>query len=211
MKFRIANSYDYKTLAQLHFICGQQQVDGFMHKLGVVFLEQYYKVTLREKHIVILIAEDKEGNAKGFISGTLDASEHSENLNRHRLSLAISTIPAIIKCPKLIKELMHRKSALSNNSSDKKFVVVHGARGEYWAWLPEDKSTMISGVLRQAWLNILAELGCRKVRYELDLGNSSFEKFEKFFGCTLIEEITLPDGRKRVIVEQKLNRRPGKA
>jgi len=74
--------------------------------------------------------------------------------------------PSILKNPTIIADLLTRKNTLLNNRVKKKYIVEEGAGGEYWAWLPEDKSALYSGVLRQAWLNILFEFGCKVVRYE---------------------------------------------
>jgi hypothetical protein len=205
MNFRVAKINDSFALAKMHKICGEYQKDGFMHKLGVLFLYNYYRVSLKEKHSVILIADDSNGMPIGFISGTLDAKEHQVQLKRNTISLGISAFIAILRNPFLLQELYKRKKSLGSKAS--KFIVDSGARGEYWAWLPKSKNTMGSGILRQAWINVLGELGCKSFRYELDLGNSSFEKYEKIFGCTLIEEIILPDGRKRIIVEQNIKKR----
>jgi hypothetical protein len=209
MNFRFAKRSDYKILSQIHFECGKVQKGGFMHKLGKGFLNQYYKVYLDEKKSIILLAEDYDGNALGFSSGTTDASEHLENLRKNRIRFAFACLPALMKNPFLIRDILMRERYISSGEGSISFGVKSGPRGEYWAWRPDSKEIAGSGVLRQMWIDILARLGCKSFCYELDSMNTDIEKYKKIFNCRVVEELDLPDGRKRVIVEQSL--KAGKA
>jgi hypothetical protein len=204
--YRLAKQSDYRTLAKIHMECGKVQVGSFMHKLGLLFLQTYYKVYLKERKSVILIAEDEKGIALGFNSGTLDASEHLENMKKHKLLFALSIIPGLLKNPGVIRDVLLRNKYVSSQENSVSFGVKTGARGEYWAWRPGVKDPAASVMLRQAWINILFDLGCRSFKYELDSSNTDIEKYQKIFKCVIIEEIVLPDGRKRVIVEQSMGR-----
>ena len=53
MKLRIAKQSDSKILANIHMECGKAQINGFMHKLGELFLRTYYYVLLKENGIQI--------------------------------------------------------------------------------------------------------------------------------------------------------------
>ena len=206
MNLRIAKKSDYKTLAYLHMECAKNQNGSFMDRLGIIFLRTYYKISLAEKNSINLIAEDSNGLPLGFNSGTMDAAEHISNIKRHKITFAISILPAIIKNPKIIYEVLNRNRFVSSNDKTDGMIIRSGARGEYWAWLPSANNQAGSGLLRQAWINIIYELGCRSFKYELDTSNTSVERYSKIFGCKSIKEFTLADGRKRAIVEQSLVR-----
>jgi len=175
-----------------------------MHRLGLSFLTTYYRLFLLEKGSVIVIAEDKDGVVLGFSSGTLDAREHIQNLRRKRLRLAFSMLPALVVDPRLLKEVMLRNRFVSEADHAVPMLVTDGARGEYWAWRPNSKHPAAAVILRRAWCNTLFELGCRSFQYELDSANSDIEKFKRTFGCKVVRETTLPDGRRRVVVQEPL-------
>lgn len=210
MILRIAKKSDYKILADVHLECGKAQINGFMHKLGKTFLQTYYKVFLNEKSAVILIAEDENGYCCGFHSGTMKAEEHLANMKRHKYSLALALIPGILRRPNLIHEVLLRNAYISSKKESTPFGIRNGARAEYWAWRPSVNKPTNAVALRMRWSNIMHELGCRSFRLEVDLANTNIEKYSRAFSCMVIEELTLPDGRKRIVMEQNLNKKRSK-
>jgi hypothetical protein len=207
MIIRIAKQADRKSLANIHMECGKAQINGFMHKLGELFLRTYYYVLLKEKNALVLIAEDENGYGIGFHSGTTKAEEHLVNMRNNKIILAISLIPAIIKNPKLIKDIVLRNNYVSSESNLSSYGAKTGPRAEYWAWRPSNNRSTGAIVLRTTWSNIMFDLGCKSFKLEVDLSNTDISKYSKAFSCTVLEEKTLPDGRKRVIMEQNIIKR----
>ena len=78
--YRTAKLSDASVLSQIHYDCCKKQPGGFMFQFGKPAIFNYYKLLLQEKHSLILIAEDEEGNVVGFVSGTTNAAEHLKNL-----------------------------------------------------------------------------------------------------------------------------------
>lgn len=202
VKFRLAKKSDASDLASIHIECGFQQVGGFMHKLGRLFLAKYYDLFLREPGSVILLAVGSDDKALGFSSGTVDASEHFSSLRRNRVILVLTMIPALIKSPPLLREVLLRRRAIEGMCQ---FGSTSGPRGEYWAWRPTVKDPAAALVLRKRWCDLMRALGCRKFQFELDVGNSDVNKYIDLFGSRVVQQIVLPDGRRRMIMEEDLS------
>jgi hypothetical protein len=201
MNFRLAKQSDCKTLAKIHLECAKNQIDGFMHRLGVTFLTQYYRVFIAEKNSLIILAEEN-GKVFGFHSGTMSAEEHQAAISGNKLKLGLSIIISVIRDLSLLPEVMKRFRSLKSSEDD--FRVKNGPRGEYWAWLPSSKNAADALKLHKIWHNILRELGATYVRSEVDLNNNRIVKSIELMGGIFINEIILEDGRRRAIVEYKL-------
>lgn len=201
LKFRLAKKTDADSLAIIHLICGKIQPDGFMHQLGLSFLNTYYRILLDEKNSVIVVAEDENGLLHGFCSGSLAAEEHHVELKRNRLKLAFSLIPAILKSPKILKKILARNRFIETSGQSTSFGTSHGTRSEYWAWRPESKNLIMSILLYKTWLNIVFELGSTSIKGEVDSLNKYVLKMHKILGASIIDELNLSDGRKRIIIE----------
>jgi hypothetical protein len=204
MKMRLASISDAGSLAKTHLECALSQEGAFMPKLGERFLRSYYKIFLSEKNSVIIVAEDCNGMLLGFSSGTTDAREHSESLRANRIPLGISLLLSIITFRVSIRDVFHRYSSLAASNSSSAITASIGPRGEYWAWRPSVKVPGGAALLRKTWCNIMRDLGCKSFQYELDLDNSDLEMFRRAFNCSVVRELALPDGRRRVIVEESL-------
>ena len=200
MKLRIAKQSDYKILAKIHIECGKEQTGGFMFKLGLPFLKLYYKILLKEKHSIVLIAEDENDLVIGFVSGSISAEEHLKKLRDNKYYLAFSVLPSIIKSPKILKSLIERNSFIHSKKQSKQFGITSGVRMEYWAWKPTEKGAL-SIYLIKAWLNIIFSLGHTTVKGEVDLINDGILKIHKFLGAKVKNELNNDDGKKRVIIE----------
>jgi hypothetical protein len=201
MIFRIAKPSDSRVLAKIHLECAKNQIDGFMHKLGLPFLVQYYKIFTCEKNSLIIIAEE-DGKVYGFHSGTMLAEEHQASIAGNKLRLGLSVISSMVRDLSLISEILKRFKSLKSTKDD--FRVKNGPRGEYWAWLPESKDAANALKLHKTWHVMLKAMGATYVRSEVDLSNKRVVRSIQFMGGIFLNEITLEDGRKRAIVEYKL-------
>ena len=199
MKFRIAKISDAKEIAEIHMICANHQKDGFMHKLGISFLIQYYKIFINEKNSIIVVAENEELIC-GFHSGTVVEEEHQRIIRTNKIRLGLTVLPKLLINPKMTIDVYRRYKSLSALKSQ--YRVSHGPRGEYWAWLPSMKNPAASMMLRKIWANVMRDLGCKSFKFEVDLLNSDVDKYAKAFSCDVLEVNSLPDGRKRAIMEQ---------
>jgi len=170
-----------------------------MHKLGIKFLIQYYKIFINENNSIIVVAEN-EGVVCGFHSGTALEEEHQTSIKRNKLKLSITVWQKLLINPKVAIDIYRRYKSLSTKKN--KYRVSSGPRGEYWAWLPSIKNPAGSMALRKTWTNVLYDLGCKSFKFEVDLSNSDVEKYAKAFSCEVLEVHILPDGRKRAILEQ---------
>lgn len=201
MIFRIAKMADAKEIAKLSIICAIHQKDGFMHKLGIWFMIQYYKSFISEKNSLIIVAE-KDGKICGFHSGTLLEEEHQKSISNSKVKFAISLLPQLLLKPSLLIEVLKRYKSLKSDKNS--YRVKEGPRGEYWAWLPSMKDPENSLRLHKIWHNIMKEFGVVSVKSEVDMSNKRVVKSIKLMGGIFLDEVTLPDGRKRAIVEYKL-------
>ena len=202
VKFRIGKVTDANQLTEIHLESGKNQPGAFMHLLGFLFLKKYYQILLQEKHSLIIVAEDETGLIYGFCSGTMDASEHIRSVKSNKIQLGLAAIPAILRKPKLLRELIIRKKHISDDSNSIEYNTKVGVRNEYWGWRNHcDKST--SPELFKTWRDIVYSFGYSSFRGEVDLINKQIVLFHKFLGGRILKEITLPDGRKRYFVEYK--------
>lgn len=206
MKFtyRFAKLSDAGMLARVHMICAKYQTGGYMHKLGWRFLKEYYKIEINNAHSIILLAEGEDGVCYGFHSGTLKAEEHFASLRKNRISLFLNLLPRLITKPSLILGVIHRYVSFANKDTEIEFGVKTGPRGEYWGWLPDYPNPVESLNLHKKWHKIFRELGAEFVRSEVDLTNDRVYRSIKLMGAMLIRETTLPDGRRRAIVQYDL-------
>lgn len=203
IKYRLAKKSDAFSLARLHRKCAEIQKDGFFYKLGVLFIYRYYKITISNKNSIILLAENND-RVLGFHSGTLKAEEHLVSLKNNRISLFLSVIPELFINPKLFFEVYKRYLYVSNDNKAIKFGVTSGPRGEYWGWDPENSNSLSSLKLHKSWHLIVKSLGFDFVKSEVDITNKRVLKSIKLMGGEIISEVTLPDGRKRAVVQYDL-------
>ena len=200
VKFRNAKLADANQIAHIHIESSKIQPGGFMHQLGYLFILNYYKIFIQEKHSLVIVAEDEYGLIYGFCSGTLDAEEHLSSLSKHRFLLFFSCLPAIIKSPNLLTEIINRKRHIQNNSDAIEFNNRSGVRNEYWGWRNNcDKSK--SPELFRTWMDIVFSYGYNSFKGEVDSANKNIVLFHKFLGAKILKEIKLPDGRYRYFVE----------
>jgi len=171
-----------------------------MHKLGSTFLRSYYKILLSEKTSVILLSEDLNGNIAGFHSGSISPKEHSEALKNNSIKLFFSLIPKLLVDPKLLIEIMLRKKSLSPKSQENAYSSKIGPRAEYWAWSASFQGENQSLLLQKKWGKIINILGYDYYYLEVDSRNKLVMNFYKIKSGEFIEELSLPDGRKRYVI-----------
>ena len=203
MKYRIAKQIDSRAIVNLHYAIRKTYAVGFFSKLGKHFLRKYYKILLNDPNSVIVCAEDDKGIIQGFCSATLDVKAQMDNLRRHKVSLGLAALSSVLLQPSLLKDLLDRYKVV-NNDSITKIISTKGARSEYWVWLATNQDSASSVAMYFAQLNILKSLGVKEFFGEVDKVNKKILKFQLRNGGEIIDEITLPDGRERVILKVDL-------
>jgi hypothetical protein len=206
MRFRLAKKSDIIRISKIHYECSIKQVDGFMHKLGVNFLNVYYSILINEKNSLILIAEDDSGVIAGFHSGSINPLEHKEALRRKGYKFVLPILFKLITSPRLLRQVLIRKKSITSNDDKYKFSSSEGPRAEYWAWSPSYNGKNESLKLREKWSQILNVLGYDYYYLEVDSNNKLVLNYYKFQSAEFISELNLNDGRKRYIVKLKTNK-----
>lgn len=205
--FRLAKPSDAKEIANIHWQVRERYTQGVFLSLGESFLRAFYKIILNDPWEVAVCAVNEEGRILGFANTTMDAKKQAENVKKHKFLLGMAALGAIIKRPSLFKEAWLRYKSLSNSKDAPSFVHTEGVRGEYWCWLKDDdslKSVEMSNIKNE----ILYDLGVREMFFEVDKVNTSVYKYHlKVNRAIPVEEITLPDGRVRVMMKKELKRK----
>jgi len=205
INFRLAKNTDYVRLADVHMACSVIQPGGFMFRLGLPFLRQYYRVMLQEKYSVILCAEE-DGKLLGFSSGSLDTAEHFQALKRHRLRFLISVLAVICRQPRIIKDILARMRSGSPDSEMGGYVTQTGPRGEFWCWLSDQRYGGGALVLNAKWLLVMKTLGAKEVRIEVDGRNPKVERMHRLVGARVVKNYVTPDGNPRIIMGYDLTK-----
>ena len=205
MKYRIAKLIDYKSIVNLHYDIRKTYSVGLFSKLGKHFLTKYYKILLNDPNSVIVCAEDDKGIIQGFCSATIDVKAQMNNLIRHKVGLGLAALKSVLLQPFLLKDLLDRYK-VANNVSTTKIISTKGARSEYWVWSATNQDSAASVAMYFAQLNILKSLGVKEFFGEVDKVNKKILKFQLRNGGEIIDQITLPDGRERVILKVNLSR-----
>ena len=205
IRYRLAKPSDAKEIADVHWHVRDRYTQGIFLSLGKGFLESYYKIILDDPWEVVVCAVNEDGKILGFSSTTMDAREQAERLKKRKIRLALSALRNMLLKPSLFKEVWMRYRSLDNKNSQS-FIHTEGARGEYWCWLKSEDS-LKSIELSEVQNKVLYELGLREKYFEVDKFNKSVYKFHlKVNKAEPIEEITLPDGRVRVLMKKTLTK-----
>lgn len=206
IKFRLAKPSDAKQIANCHWHVRDRYSQGIFLSLGERFLRSYYKIILNDPYEVIICAE-RDGKILGFSSATLDGTKQAQNLRKHRVQLGLSAMWSLICKPSLIKDVFQRYRSLNHDSSAPSFIHTEGVRGEYWCWRKEEDAGMESIYMNKAKYEILYDLGVREMFFEVDKFNKAVFKYHtKINKAEPIEEVSLPDGRERVLFRKVLTR-----
>lgn len=204
IRFRLAKPSDAKQIANCHWHVRDRHSQGIFLSLGESFLRTYYKIILDDPWEVVVCAEREDGKIVGFTSATIDGRAQADNLRKHKVYLGIAATKAIILHPRLFKEVWLRYKSLRKDNEGQKFVTLDGVRGEYWCW-NKDEESLLSVNMDNAKSYILYDLGYRECFFEVDKYNKQVFKFHlKVNKAEPVEEITLPDGRVRVLFKRVL-------
>ena len=208
IRYRLAKPSDAKEIADVHWHVRDRYTQGIFLSLGKGFLKSYFKVILDDPWEVVVCAVNENGRIVGFASSTLDVTIQTKNLRKHRFSLGTSALWAIIKKPSLLKDVWQRYQSLRGDSDAPSFIHTSGgARGEYWCWLKGDDS-LKAVELNRALNEVLYDLGVREKYLEVDKFNEAVYNYHvKINKAVPIEEITLPDGRVRVLMRNEIKRK----
>ena len=204
IRYRLAKPSDAKEIANVHWGVRDRYSQGIFLSLGKSFLCTYYKIILNDPWEVIVCAVNDTGKIIGFASTTMDAKEQALRLRKHKAQLGMSALWAIIKHPSLAVAVWQRYKSLGNNTDGPVFVHTEGVRGEYWCWLKNEdslKSIELSNIKNR----ILYNLGVTKLFFEVDKFNKAVYNYHlKVNKAEPISEVTLPDGRVRVLMKKTL-------
>lgn len=204
IRYRLAKPSDAKEIADVHWHVRDRYTEGVFLMLGKKFLEAYYKVTLNDPWEINVCAINKDDKIVGFAGTTLNAKLKNQNIRRHKFSLGLAALFAILKKPSLLKGVWQRYQSIKGDSNSTKFLSGEGVRGGYWCWLKSD-SSLKAIEMSTIKNNILRELGVKELFFEVDKINKSVYKYHlKVNKAEPIEEIKLPDGRERVLMRKKL-------
>ena len=204
IRYRLAKPSDAKEIAYVHWHVRDRYTQGIFLSLGQRFLEAYYKIILDDPWEVVVCAVNDQGKIVGFTSTSMNAKERYENIRNHKIVLGYAALKAIVRHPSLLKGVWQRYKSLSGDDKSRQFVHTEGARGGYWCWLKNDDS-LKSFELTQVKNEILKQLGVKEFFFEVDKFNKAVYKFHlKVNRAEPLEEITLPDGRERVLMRKKL-------
>lgn len=202
IRYRLAKPSDAKEIANVHWHVKDRYDKGLFLSLGKSFLESYYKVTLNDPWELIICAVNEENKIVGFIGDSLNAEQKYRNIRKHKFYLGYAALKAIFFHPSLLKAVWMRYSSIGNNNNQ--FIHQNGVRVGYWCWLKSDDS-LKSVELNQLNGKILRDLGVKEIFFEVDKFNKAVYKYNlKITKAEPIEEITLPDGRVRVLMRKKL-------
>jgi hypothetical protein len=204
ISIRLAALRDAERLANLHFVCSAAQPGGFMHHLGRRFFVEYYRILLTERSTVVLVADAGADGLVGLVSATLDSRRQLQALRRARLRLLLASVPALVRSPRLSRELWVRERALSPAARGDEYVVTSGARIAYWGWLPGYPAHGQSTALVKEVLRRLERLGASRVSLETDRLNRKVEIMHRFLGARDVKVLTTRDGRERTVLEYVL-------
>ncbi len=200
ISYRLAKPSDAKSIAHLQWQVRERYVAGISLSLGEGFLVAYYKVVLNDPWEVVVCAVNEKGDIIGFNSTSMNAKERFRNIRRHRFLLGMAALKSALRNPIVIRDLWQRYRSLDDNYKGVKFVNTEGARGGYWCW-HKDYPSINAFKLREIKDNVLRELGLKEYFFEVDKSNEFVYKYQlRVSKAEPIDEITLPDGRVRVLM-----------
>ena len=205
MKYRIAKSLDYKRLAYLHYAIRETYSVGIFAQLGIHFLNKYYQIILNDPISLVVCAENDKGVIQGFCTATLDVEAQLANIRKHKVQLGLAAVTSILRKPSLLKHLIDRYKVINNDTSVK-IITTQGARSDYWVWNAANRDSVSSIEMYFTQLNILKSLGIKELFGEVDLVNKKILSFQKANGYKVLSQITLPDGRERVLMKLDLEK-----
>lgn len=205
IRYRIAKKSDAREIAKLHWQVRGRYHQGIFLSLGETFLRAYYRVTLDDPWELVVCAVNESGKIVGFTSVSMDALSRFRNIRKHKFSLGLAALKSLIQSPSLFKGLWQRYRSLSDKvSTENQFVHTEGARGGYWCWSKEDDS-MKSVELLKKKDEILKQLGIKEIYFEVDKFNKAVYRFHLTVNkAEPLKEITLPDGRVRVLMRKQI-------
>lgn len=203
ISFRLARVGDCDALARLHVKCSMSQPQGFMYRLGPVFLRTYYRVLLAERNSLVICAE-QEGRIVGFLSGSMKAEEHISAIRKSAVRLGLAAGLAILMHPSLAEDLFRRWQFVRGSAEAGELIEVSGVRQEYWAWNAEARLGGGALALNRVWKQVAEAFGAKVVRLEVDRANLKVLRLQLALGAREARSFTTLDGRERVVLEYVL-------
>ena len=201
--FRLAKPCDAKQIANVHYHVRDEYGEGFFAHVNKSFLKQYYKVILDDPCQIVVCAE-LDGKILGFSSGSLDVTKEFKAFRRNKWRFVWPLFTTALGRPSIIKDAIDRFRSTCPNSG-KKFVSDHGARNEFWAWLPGREDSYMSIYTQELMLYVMKILGVKEVFGEMDTVNEKVVRMQTRNGNKVLDTYTMPDGRERLSVVMDLD------
>jgi len=203
-RYRIAKPCDAKRIAEIQIAIKEVNSLGIFCKMGIGFLTEYYRQIIEDPDSVFICAVNDNDLIVGYSFNILDAAKQTENLRKHKLRLAFSSLSTIIRKPSIINELWKRYKSVEN--SDDTYIHNEGAHGGYWGWDPQHPDPSSSLYLHELTSLITKNLGINKIYFEVDNDNKNVLKFHKLNGAIVEKQFSLPDGRVRSFMYYDLDK-----
>lgn len=114
LTIREAEPLNARACATIH----QQEIaTGFLSKLGVPFLGLLYAAMIQSQQVVCFVAEDKNGQVVGFISGCFHVGKfYKEFLIKYGLKASLVILPQVVK-PMVLKGIFEMLRYQSNDDA----------------------------------------------------------------------------------------------
>lgn len=197
--FKQGNINDAKAIAQIH---EKAFKDFFLTKLGINFLNTYYKSCLQDPLTVAICVSDLNGNIMGFASGCLKSKGyHKKIFINNFFSFSFSLLKSLLLDPKILFRLF--KNLDKNKMVDDK--------GEYAELLsiginPDIKGTGIGKELLLHFENEIKTRGGGEIALTTDsTNNESVINFYHKAGYELFYEFTTYPNRPMLKLIKTIN------
>jgi hypothetical protein len=174
-----------------------------MHRLGRRFFVAFYRVLLRERTTVILVADAGADGLVGLVSATLESKRQLAAIRRGRLMLLLATLPALIRTPSLLREVLVRERSLS------------GARREVrrLLWSADRLLGLVAGIPFPRALHLAHQggpaapgaPGCEQGEPRDRSLEQKVEVTPRFLGARAVKVLTTRDGKERTLLEYVLS------
>ncbi len=185
------------SLAELHLACSTNLPERLENHLGPGYLSAYYRRFLAEPNRLILCTDIGEDQLSGLISGVTHYAKHLEYMHQNRWSLLVAALPAILRRPRALGDLLHlQRQPWIAGASDE---TASAARITFWCWRPHARPPGGGVVLLQSWLDAARQAGVRRVFGDVDERNPRVTAIHRSLGAK-IQNQTFPDGSQQSLI-----------
>ena len=203
--YRIAVAADAGDLAHVVERAFTGDNLGGISRMGPIFVREYLRVVLAERHALALCAEI-DGRIVGLHLATLDAAAEARALKRHKVRLGLAALRSALLRPNAIWGAFRRYRSLrhtGDGDSSESYVATSGARASYWAAIPGECPPDVSLSLLKKTLVIAKELGVRTLHFEVNASNTKVVRIHRMMGAVIVASRRTPDGLERHVCEYR--------